>query len=876
MHIYLFSGTHWDREWYQTFQGFRYRLVKMLDHLVDYFENDDSKSVFHMDGQVIVLEDYAEINPEGYERLLKLIQQGRVLIGPWYCMPDEYLISGESLIRNLLKGDELSRSVGAEPWKCGYICDIFGHMAQMPQILQGFGMNSAVLGRGTNEHSTPSLFSWDSPDGSSVNVFRLPDKDGYGSFAAHVCGQRVAGFWLQAEDEAFETKARNYIDHLKEVTNAPFIVLWDALDHEPFHEETQDYLRKLQDMYPEDVVVQTNLLDALNHISDPSALPHLHGELREPGKSLEGGYIQVLTHVLSSRQSLKARNDHCQSLLEKKLEPALLLLAENDFCPADGYRRTAWKHLLQNHAHDSICGCSIDQVHKDMLYRFDQVDSINDALMEEGTWFLSHGLKFAGGQTSYLTMLNTQLNEASGFVEVEVPFNQAYAKWHEPMGYEDIAAFRLYDDQGAEIPYAITGRKTNTVRRGLGGGPVPCDLYKLLIPVTRKGLGLFSYRIEESKLPVRFFGGFADRRGTMDNGLLRVEINADGTINLTDKKTGVCYQNLLGLNDSAEIGDGWKHCGPVMDQRMVRSRIGEVSILANTSTASRVRIVRELEIPKQMHTFMTSNERSEERCVLRIEFTLTIVKGMRELHVAAQFDNIASDHVLRVVMPTGIRGYRYEASQDFCFVERDCRIDEQTGSWREVMSEEAPMNGIVLKRAEDNTGLAFVSGGGLHECIAEENGDLSVTLIRSFSKTQGTAGEIGGQELFKHDYQWVLLPLDDSVTRTTLQNRQDSMMSQPEHFVTVEAMDQSLMQVEGDVCVSALKPAEDGSGDWILRLFNVEKHATTATVSSSVSFRKAAICTMLEHETAPLMWKDGKTTLDVAAGKIITVRFYKF
>lgn len=96
-------------------------------------------------------------------------------------------------------------------------------------------------------------------------------------------------------------------------------------------------------------------------------------------------------------------------------------------------------------------------------------------------------------------------------------------------------------------------------------------------------------------------------------------------------------------------------------------------------------------------------------------------------------------------MPTGIEGRYYEANQDFCFVRRDCRIDPETGDWKEVMPMEAPMNGIVLKRDGDQRGLAFISGGGLRECIAEENGDLSVTLIRSFGRTIATNGEAGGK-----------------------------------------------------------------------------------------------------------------------------------
>ena len=106
--IYYFSGTHWDREWYQTFQGFRHRLVDMTDELINHLETDEKFGTYHFDGQTIVLEDYKKIAPENEGRLRKLIESGKIKIGPWYNMPDEFLVSGESLIRNLMCGDRLA------------------------------------------------------------------------------------------------------------------------------------------------------------------------------------------------------------------------------------------------------------------------------------------------------------------------------------------------------------------------------------------------------------------------------------------------------------------------------------------------------------------------------------------------------------------------------------------------------------------------------------------------------------------------------------------------------------------------------------------------------------------------------------------------
>ena len=60
--LYDFS-THWDREWYRTFQGFRYGLVKMMDTLIEKLESGELWN-FTFDGQTIVLEDYYEIRPD--------------------------------------------------------------------------------------------------------------------------------------------------------------------------------------------------------------------------------------------------------------------------------------------------------------------------------------------------------------------------------------------------------------------------------------------------------------------------------------------------------------------------------------------------------------------------------------------------------------------------------------------------------------------------------------------------------------------------------------------------------------------------------------------------------------------------------------------
>src|SRR5438067_188073 len=178
LHIILVPHTHWDREWYQTFQQFRMRLVRTIDKLLDVLEHDDRFTHFMLDGQTIVLDDYLEVRPEQEERLKQYTRAGRISVGPWYLQPDEFLVSGESLVRNLQIGLQRAAEFG-EPMCVGYVPDCFGHIAQLPQILQGFGIDNAVFWRGVGAEAQKSEFYWTAPDGTGVLVVHLADVMGY-------------------------------------------------------------------------------------------------------------------------------------------------------------------------------------------------------------------------------------------------------------------------------------------------------------------------------------------------------------------------------------------------------------------------------------------------------------------------------------------------------------------------------------------------------------------------------------------------------------------------------------------------------------------------------------------------------------------------
>ena len=214
--IHVVSHTHWDREWYLTYEQFRFRLVALVDRLLDLLDADPAYKYFHLDGQTIVLEDYLEIRPEQEPRLRKAIEDGRILIGPWYVMPDEFLVSGESLVRNLLRGHRISREFGT-PMPVGYLPDLFGHVGQMPQIWRQFGLDNTILWRGFG--GANAEYWWDAPDGSRLLMMHLPP-EGY-------CNATRIVF----DPDAMMARAKEKVEFERGRTRTGQALLMNGVDH---------------------------------------------------------------------------------------------------------------------------------------------------------------------------------------------------------------------------------------------------------------------------------------------------------------------------------------------------------------------------------------------------------------------------------------------------------------------------------------------------------------------------------------------------------------------------------------------------------------------------------------------------------------------
>src|SRR6478735_4346651 len=355
--------THWDREWYLPFEQFRLRLGAVVDGMLDTLEGDDSFTSFTLDGQAIVLEDYLEVRPENEGRLRALLDAGRLEVGPSYVLPDEILVGGESLVRNLLLGRRVCRRFGVEPSGAGYLPDSFGHPAQLPQILAGFGIRTFLFSRGMGDEIDDAgvVFRWRAGPAEVVACQMLPHYDNFARLS-----------WY---DDA-EERVRGIVERFGELlrgADQDEIVLANGSDHLPVEPELPEILSDLERTLGAEFRIRR--YDEYAPTAD--GLPVHSGEL-------VGGRLQnILRGVNSARIYLKQANERAERRL-LSIETAAALRTLREEVPYPGADlRLAWRDLLRNHPHDSICGCSCDEVHRDMLVRYEQLDRTLDYVERE-------------------------------------------------------------------------------------------------------------------------------------------------------------------------------------------------------------------------------------------------------------------------------------------------------------------------------------------------------------------------------------------------------------------------------------------------------------------------------------------------------------
>ena len=857
------SGTHWDREWYRPFQEYRFLLVSLLDDLLDLMERDPQFRFFHLDGQTCVLDDYLEIRPENRERLAVLIRNGRILIGPWFTMPDLFCVGDEALIRNLLLGQRVAREWRVEPMPVGFVCDMFGHPSQLPQIFAGFGMHDVVLGRGTNESTTPMYFMWEAPDGTRCFTFKLQDAQGYGALAVPrtviegdtflTAGMKEFGADLLAagndHDKVTAVREKHcrkeltaYVRHEMSRANGNTLCLMDAMDHIAPAAAVQRYLRLIHESCPEVRAHHSTLPDFFKAARQSARqVPVKRGELREPSRN-KAGYLWLIPNCVSARVRLKQANDVCQNLLEKWAEPLVALANLSGAHIPEQHLRVAWRNVLLNHAHDSICGCSIDQVHRDMMYRYDQARVLAEQLRAQAVGALTADCRdLAQGKDEFtLTLVNPlpyARDEVVSF-DVDLPLDWP-TDCADGFFTQRLKTFLLEDVDGNPVPYQRLSFLPRTNERSRFArfcfqSDGDFTRYTVAARVALPACGFTSLRVRPSPDPaVRAVGSLRTGPTSAENEALAIAIAANGTLILTNKATGESYSDLLTFEDRSEVGDGWFHGHSLNDeQRLSAASSAQVSVVHDGPEIVTFRVAVTLNIPAR---YDNAVERpSVEQVSLSIANLVSLRRGARVVDVETRIENTAEDHRLRVLLPTDCRrAGTYLAHHPFDFVERSISVDAATASWQEMEIPEKPFLGIQAV-GTGKRGLAFLSPAGLHEggVADDRRRTMHITMLRSFRKTVSTGGEQDGLERGTTVHRYALMPYGGRLPRAgamrelaIMQAGIISRQTGPRSsgypaMAGSELSARSYIEVRaGRLVVSSVKPAEQGGG-LVIRLWN--------------------------------------------------------
>lgn len=900
--VHYVLSTHWDREWREPFQAIRFALVKLMDRIIAGLEDGRLQGPFVVDGQSVPVDDYLEIRPERRAKVEQLARSGRLVIGPWYSMPDEFTVSGEALIRNLLVGRDGARSYGGKPSGAGYVPDMFGHNSQLPQIFALCGVPVAYVWRGINDTQHRN-FLWRGADGTELPVHRF-GKQGYGSYQYQVGLGHIYTHDIEGHPAEFKDRVEQYLTKEAVATDVDAILLHDTCDHQEWHPEQYAMLfahlakskkyalqHSTLDEYLQVLLAQR---DRIKHV--------LEGELQDAGREMTGVdpvdtcAQWVIPGTLSSRVKLKQANSLCQALLTQWAEPfGAFAQATIGLELAPGFLDHAWKLLLQNHAHDSIDGCSQDQVHRDMNYRFDQCRGIADKYATDATSRLAASVKGTVADNELrVTVFNPRPRDQSGITELTLEVPTTWPGFREFFGFENKTGFLISGPDEQEIPYQRLSQTLNRTRQRVRETkfpePVTSHHIRVALPLAIPALGYttLNVRAVRADFITRYpdTPALATTSSSMANEHLAVAIEANGTITLTDKPTGRVYPQLLTFEERADIGDGWYHGVAVNDQVFVStSSRAEVALVHNGPMQTTFRVRTTMAVPADFK--FDTMKRSERFTELVIDSLLTLRPGQDYLEIQTTIDNNVDDHRVRVLFPSGVKTDTYLTDTAFDVRERPIALPADNHEYRELNVETKPQQGWTAVH-DAKAGLAVVADALLESCVRDHaDRPIALTLFRGTRRTVFTDGEPDGQMRGPLTFRYLLKPLAGKPDRAQL-GELALRLSGGLRTVQLLKADQAIfrsrtslppsagfLRVDGPAVVTSLRQV---GAAWELRMFNPDVKAVSATIHlapKTGSAKPPTTAKRVDCEGNPLgtlTVKDGQCKVALKPKQIVTVR----
>jgi mannosylglycerate hydrolase len=796
------SHFHWDREWYCTFQAYRARLVDAVDSVLELVARDAGFR-FVLDGQAVLVDDYLAVRPARREALMRAVSEGRVSVGPWYVQPDTLLPSGESLVRNLLVGREVSEAMGRCS-RVAYVPDSFGHPAQLPQILAGFGLSPFVYWRGSGNEvdRLGEHWRWIAPDGSDVEAVLLAG--GYYNAA-----------FLPPDPADAAARLVQMIES-RPAGPAGFVLLMNGFDHMQPDVHVGAVCAELARRTG--WTVERGLLDDLPRTTS-ERLPEYRGDLR-------GARIaNLLPGATSTRMPLKTLERKLEAVLEGWLEPWAAL---GPIFYADDERSAlaaAWRALLQSQAHDSILGCAIDAVAEQVGARLIEADELAEqtlARILERLGGLGRARMLPPTAEQDVVVFNPSPHSRTDVVRVSL---DDYPTLRMPLGRPELSPLTLAAAGG--LGFSIDGVSVRVLpsndssrARWIPGVP-PMDIE--FVASDLPALGCRRFRLA----PAAAAPDHLDDGREIEHEEAAVRANDDGTL---DVRIGtVHWHGLFALEDVTDRGDAYDF-EPLADGDGPRSVTASIQRRLHATGLSAVTVRRTLRTSVALAPDRKS--RSSVPTEIAVEVEASIVPGVPRIDLRVVVDNTASDHRLRALFPTAQVTRRFHAATTFDVAERTTDKPDDA-SWVHPAPTTFPHHGWVA------AGGLTVVAPGLPEAEVTPDGIIAITLLRCvgwLSRFDLPSRHIpAGPEMptplaqaqGHHEARLALLAgVDPAAARAAVLGLRGAIVGAG----PLLPAGRPLLEISPRcVMLSALKPAARGDGI-VLRLLNPTANATDAEI----------------------------------------------
>ena len=899
----LVSHTHWDRAWYVPYQEFRVRLVRLVDRLLAILRSDPDFGVFMLDGQMSVLEDYLQVRPQRAAELQALCQSGRIQIGPWYILADEFLSSPEALIRNLMWGQRMGLPYGGV-MKAGYVPDGFGHIAQLPQILRGFGIDSAFFWRGMGAEGDRlgSEFEWAAPDGSSVTAVLMP----YGYHNVSNLGYGI--HWGDTSQLLFSADLAQEqiclaLEQLQPFAHTAARLLMNGIDHaEPEPRLPQIIARANQEMEDTDIF-QGTLLDHLRRVRASGVkLPRFAGEFRW------GRYSEVLQGVYSTRIYLKQANQQVETLLERYVEPLAAFAWLGGAGVAEGTDDLiwmAWRTLIQSHAHDDMYGSVVDQTSRETLQRLGQAEQIGRTLLLSLVRALALQVNCSRQADGTPLLVFNPLNQPRHEVATaEVDFDldgPAAAEMIVVDGDGQVVPHQVLADLGEQT--WMEANKANHKRR-----------LRIAIQTDVPACGCrvyFARRNPQSQPDGRPQTTHLPAPVSIANEFHRLTVAADGTLEIEDLQSGGRYTGLHYFEDVEDAGDGYSYAPCARSQTLsTRGKPAKIELLRQGTCLTTMRVEHSLALPLGLSP--DRQQRSTETVETPIVSEISLYAGQPGVYIVTEIDNRVRDHKLSVIFPTGMNPAAAVVDESFTTVARPVDLPPAPG-WVEdptpLMHQRAFTDlsegghGLaVLNRGLPSVEVGRTEGGTqislqlLRAIGWLSRGDLSTRRVIAGPMVETPEAQCQGRQRFEyailpHAGGWeavyrqayaYVTPLlleradtfegddlremnmtgNDPAKAIPLPWRREGPLPDPLSFLVVEP--QALV-------LSAVRRTADGLG-LVVRAYNISLEAVNGRITCWKPLSEGWRTNLNEERQSPLEVTDEKTIeLPVKSGEVVTV-----